>query len=43
MPLTALGLTTGTTFDFSVYAFDNYFSGAVTDAIEGQTWTVGGS
>jgi minor extracellular serine protease Vpr len=42
-PLSALGLTRGSTFDFSVLAFDNYFSGVVTDAIEGQTWTVGSS
>jgi hypothetical protein len=24
-----------------VLAFDNYFSGQVTDVIDGQTWTVG--
>ncbi len=41
VPLSALGLTRGSTFDFSVLAFDNYFSGLVTDAIEGQSWTVG--
>jgi minor extracellular serine protease Vpr len=40
-PLSALGLSRGDTFDFSVLAFDNYFSGLVTDVIEGQTWTVG--
>ena len=40
-PLSALGLSRGETFDFSVLAFDNYFSGRVTDVIEGQTWTVG--
>lgn len=40
-PLSALGLSRGQTFDFSVLAFDNYYSGLVTDAIVGQTWTVG--
>jgi hypothetical protein len=40
-PWSALGLTAGSTFDFSVYAFDNYFTGALTDAIEGQSWTAG--
>ena len=40
-PLSALGLTRGRTFDFSVLAFDNYFSGTVTDVIDDQTWTVG--
>ena len=40
-PLSALGLSAGSTFDFSVLAFDNYHSGAITDSIEGQTWTVG--
>jgi len=41
VPLSALGLSRGSTFDFTVLAFDNYFSGLITDAIEGQTWTVG--
>ncbi len=41
VPLSALGLSRGSTFDFSVLAYDNYFSGNVTDVIEGQTWTVG--
>ncbi len=40
-PLSALGLTRGSTFDFSVLAFDNAFSGQLTDVIDGQTWTVG--
>jgi hypothetical protein len=30
----------GTTFEFSVYAFDNYFTGNQTDAIEGMTYTL---
>jgi hypothetical protein len=42
-PLAALGLEEGATFSFSVYAFDNYFTGALTDAIEGQSYTVGES
>ena len=42
-PLSALGLTRGSTFDFSVLAFDNYFTGTVTDVIEDQTGTVGSS
>ena len=40
-PLSALGLTRGSTFDFSVLAADNYYSGTVSDVIDGQTWTVG--
>lgn len=40
-PLAALGLSSGSTFDYDVLAYDNYFSGNVTDVIEGQTWTVG--
>ena len=42
-PTDALGIAPGQTFGYSVYAFDNYFSGAVTDAIEGQTYTWGES
>jgi subtilisin family serine protease len=41
VPLSALGLSAGSTFDFSVIAFDNYFSRLSTDAIVNQTWTVG--
>lgn len=40
-PMSALGITAATKFDFSVYAFDNYFTGALTDAIEGMTFTAG--
>lgn len=40
-PLANLGLTPGTQFDASFYAFDNYFTGALTDAIEGKTLTLG--
>ena len=39
-PLSALGMTPGTKVDFSVYAFDNYFTGNLTDAIEGMTYTL---
>jgi minor extracellular serine protease Vpr len=39
--LTDLGLTPNSMFDFSVYAFDNYFTGALTDSIEGMTYTPG--
>ena len=38
-PLSALGLTQDTQFDFSVLALDNYFTGEATDAIEGMTYT----
>jgi subtilisin family serine protease len=38
-PLSALGLSPNSTFDFSVYAFDNYFTGNLTDAVEGITFT----
>jgi subtilisin family serine protease len=40
-PLSALGLTANSQFDFSVYAFDNYFTGDLTDAVEGMTITLG--
>jgi len=38
-PLSALGLSPSSKFDFSVFAFDNYFTGNLTDAIEGLTYT----
>jgi subtilisin family serine protease len=40
-PLSALGLTPGTQFDFSVFGCDNYFTGVCTDAIQGKTYTLG--
>ncbi len=40
-PLAAVGLTPGTKFNFSVYAFDNYFTGNLTDAVEGMVYTAG--
>lgn len=36
-----LGLTAGSKFTFSVFAFDNYFTGNLTDAITGMTYTAG--
>jgi subtilisin family serine protease len=38
-PLSALGLTPSSTFDFSVFAFDNYFTGNLTDSIVNMTYT----
>jgi subtilisin family serine protease len=40
-PAAAIGLAPGQKFDFSVYAFDNYFTGNQTDAIENMTYTLG--
>jgi hypothetical protein len=37
-PLSALGMSSSTQFDMHIYAFDNYFTGALTDAIEGMTY-----
>ncbi len=36
-----VGVQPGTTFGFSVYAFDNYITGAQTDAIENMLFTPG--
>jgi len=36
-----VGVLPGTTFRFSVYAFDNYFTGNLTDLIEGMRFTPG--
>lgn len=38
--VTLPGLTATTQFDFSVFAFDNYFTGNLTDAIENMTFTL---
>jgi subtilisin family serine protease len=38
-PLAAMGLDGTTPFDFSVYAFDNYFTGNLTDSITNMTYT----
>ncbi len=40
-PMVAVGLTPGTKFSFSIYAFDNYFTGSLTDFIEGMVYTAG--
>lgn len=40
-PLGALGLTPDTQFSYTVLAYDNYFTGYVTDAIENMVYTAG--
>ena len=40
-PLAALGLTANTQFSFTVLAYDNYFTGLVTDVIENMVYTSG--
>jgi hypothetical protein len=40
-PMSVMGLAPGSKFTFSVYAFDNYFTGSVTDAVENMTFTTG--
>ena len=37
----ALGLQTGTTIGFTALAFDNYFSGLVSDTLTGMRFTPG--
>ena len=39
--LSDLGLTPGTQFTFGIYAFDNYFTGNLTDFIENMTYSLG--
>src|SRR6266511_4289166 len=41
VPLSAVGLTSSTQFDLTALAIDNYFTGAVTDAIGPMTFTAG--
>ena len=41
VPASALGIAAGQMFSFDVYAFDNYFTGAMTDAIEDMSFTYG--
>jgi minor extracellular serine protease Vpr len=41
VPMSGLGLTAGTTINFSVVAFDNYFSGLVSDELTGMRFTPG--
>ena len=40
-PMSALGLTPTTRFDFAVEVYDNYFTGALTDFIDTMTYTPG--
>ena len=40
-PLSAVGLSPGSQFQFSVFAIDNYFTGNITDAITDMTYTLG--
>ena len=40
-PLSAMGLTSSSQFEFSVFAFDNYFTGNLTDSIENMIFTPG--
>jgi minor extracellular serine protease Vpr len=40
-PLSAVGLTPSSKFRYSVFAFDNYFTGNLTDSIENMTFTLG--
>ncbi len=42
-PLAALGIVPGQTFGYSVFAFDNYFTGSLADSIVDQTYTWGES
>jgi subtilisin family serine protease len=41
VPMSVLGITTTTQFDYTVLAYDNYFSGLVTDAIGPMRYTAG--
>lgn len=41
IPMAAMGVAPGTTLGLSAYVFDNYFTGANTDAIEGMRFTPG--
>jgi subtilisin family serine protease len=40
-PLSAIGLSPGSQFKFSVFAIDDYFTGNITDAITDITYTLG--
>jgi minor extracellular serine protease Vpr len=41
VPMSAVGVQPGTTFGFSIFAFDNYITGAQTDAVENMLFTPG--
>jgi hypothetical protein len=36
-----IGLASGSKFTYGVYAFDNYFTSSLTDAVENMTFTAG--
>jgi minor extracellular serine protease Vpr len=40
-PMAAVGLTPSSKFTYSVFAFDNYFTGNLTDSIQNMTFTLG--
>lgn len=40
-PMSVMGLTAGSQFDFTVLAYDNYFSGVVTDVVGPMRYTAG--
>jgi hypothetical protein len=41
VPMSFLGITPASKINFSVYAFDNYFTGYLTDSVENMTYTPG--
>jgi minor extracellular serine protease Vpr len=41
VPMAALGIVPGTTITFDALAYDNYFSGLISDSIEGMVFTPG--
>ncbi|RZU02815.1 S8 family peptidase [Rivibacter subsaxonicus] len=41
VPLGALGVAPGVTLGFTVFAYDNYFTGSTTDVIDGMRFTPG--
>jgi subtilisin family serine protease len=41
VPMASVGLTAGQKFSFTIYAFDNYFTGNLTDVIGPMTFTLG--
>ena len=41
LPMGAIGVSTGTRIGFDVYAYDNYFTGDVTDFLGGMKFKVG--
>lgn len=41
VPMTAVGVVPGTTIGISVFAFDNYITGALTDSVENMRFTPG--